>query len=155
MSWWIWPTTADVGIRVFSPTKSSLIDDIIIGMQSVVLPPNYEYEDDLVISEKQWFHPNDRDLDRLIVRILEEVLYMCEVNDQWVISSKTRISEDDIGIIFTYVNENCITRDVQIKAITRHNLEAMYLEIGESDIHTGSTPEMIGPGWYGSVVFDL
>ena len=155
MSWWIWPTTADVGIRVFSSSKSKLIDEIINGMQSVVLSPNYEYSDNFVISEIQWFHPNDRDLDRLIVRILEEVLYMCEVNDQWVISSKTRINDEDISIIFTCVIENLVHRDVQIKAVTRHNLEAMYLKNGESDIHTDAIPEMIGPGWYGSVVFDL
>ena len=70
MSWWIWPTTADVGIRVFSSSKSALFDDSIIGMQNIVfseyIPNRY---DGLVIGEIQWKHEFDRSLDRMLVRI--------------------------------------------------------------------------------------
>ena len=33
MSWWIMPTTADVGIRAFAATKESVIQEVTLGMQ--------------------------------------------------------------------------------------------------------------------------
>ena len=156
MSWWIWPTTADVGIRVFSSSESSLIDDAITGMQNIVFsdisPSRFK---GLVIGEIEWQHELDRPLDRMLVRVLEEVLYFSEVENKWVIYSKSMISDNQISIIFTYVDSNDIQRDVEIKAITRHSLEARMLANGESIAGIDGIPEMIGPGWFASIVFDL
>ena len=74
MSWWLWPTTADVGVRAFANSPSLLIDEVINGMQNIVLSnSDTTFDDNLIIGEIEWNHPNDRSLDRLIVRILEEV----------------------------------------------------------------------------------
>lgn len=156
MSWWIWPTTADVGIRVFSSSKSALIDDAIIGMQNIVFSKYIPYRyDELVIGEIQWKHQFDRSLDRMLVRILEEVIYYSEVENKWIIQSKSMISDNEISIVFTYVDSNVIQRDVEIKAITRHSLEARMISKDESIDAIEGIPEMIGPGWFASIIFDL
>jgi SHS2 domain-containing protein len=156
MSWWIWPTTADVGIRVFSSTKSSLIDEVIYGMQNVVFSDDNQYRyEECIVGEFEWNHANDRTLDRLIVRILEEVLYMSEVENKWIIGSQSLINEDQIRIVFRYIESSILTRDVEIKAVTRHSLDARELVAEESIAGIDGIPEMIGPGWFASVVFDL
>ncbi len=156
MSWWIWPTTADVGIRVFSPTKSSLIDDAIYAMQNIVFSEyNPDRFDEFVVGEYEWNHANDRSLDRMIVRVLEEVLYISEVKNKWIIGSQTLITDEHISIVFRYVDPSNLTRDVEIKAVTRHSLDARELGNNESISSIDGIPEMIGPGWFASVVFDL
>lgn len=156
MSWWLWPTTADVGVRAFANSPSLLIDEVINGMQNIVLTnSDTTFDDNLIIGEIEWNHPNDRSLDRLIVRILEEVLYISEVQNRWVIKSKTMILENNIHIVFTYVDSKKIQRDVEIKAVTRHSLEFRQINDNESIDSIDGVPEMIGPGWFASVVFDL
>ncbi len=156
MSWWIWPTTADVGIRVFSSTKSKLIDEVIYGMQNVVFSDNDpDRYGGYVVGEYEWNHANDRTLDRMIVRILEEVLYISEVENKWIIGSQTLINDDNIRIVFRYIDPSNLIRDVEIKAVTRHSLDARELDANESISSIDSVPEMIGPGWFASVVFDL
>ena len=156
MSWWLWPTTADVGIKAFSQNPSMLIDELILGMQSIVMSePETINLDQIILGEIECSFAIDRSLDRLAVRILEEVLYNSEVNNRWIISSKTMFSKDMVHVIFYYVNSNLINRDVEIKAITRHSLEFKELLNGESIPSENDIPEMIGPGWYCSVIFDL
>ena len=156
MSWWLWPTTADVGIRAFSAAPSSLVDEVILGMQNIVLSDKYHVNlEDFVIGEIEWSHPLDRSLDRLMVRILEEVLYVSEVQNRWVVKSKTMLKQDHVSIIFTYVSADEIVRDVEIKAVTRHSLEFRELMEGDSIPSIDGLPEMVGPGWYSSIIFDL
>ena len=60
MSWWLWPTTADVGIRAFSSSPSLLIDEVIHGMQNIVLSnSNTKYDDNTIIGEIEWNYPID------------------------------------------------------------------------------------------------
>ena len=65
------------------------------------------------------------------------------------------ISDNQISIVFTYVDSNVIQRDVEIKAITRHSLDARKLTNDESIQSIEGIPEMVGPGWFASIVFDL
>ena len=37
MSWWIMPTTADVGIRAFSSSINGVIREVTLGMQAILL----------------------------------------------------------------------------------------------------------------------
>ena len=37
MSWWILPTTADIGIRAFSSTAVGAITECVLGLQSIQL----------------------------------------------------------------------------------------------------------------------
>lgn len=156
MSWWLWPTTADVGIRAFSSSPSLLIDEVIHGMQNIVLSnSNTKYDDNTIIGEIEWNYPIDRSLDRLMVRILEEVLYLSEVNNKWIIKSKTMINDNVVHIVFTYVNTENVDRDVEVKAVTRHSLEFRKIHENESIASIDGLPEMLGPGWFASVIFDL
>ena len=156
MSWWLWPTTADVGIRAFSSSPSLLIDELIHGMQNIVLSDSDKiFDDNTIIGEIEWNLPVDRSLDRLAVRILEEVLYLSEVHNKWIINSKTMVLENNVHIVFTYVNANNIERDVEVKAVTRHSLEFREILEDESIDSIDGVPEMVGPGWFASIVFDL
>tara|TARA_Y100000768_G_scaffold32352_1_gene21289 strand:- start:6667 stop:7137 length:471 start_codon:yes stop_codon:yes gene_type:complete len=156
MSWWLWPTTADVGVRAFASSPSLLIDEVIHAMQNIVLSNSDSVlNDELIIGEIEWNHPVDRSMDRLIVRILEEVLYLSEVSNRWIIKSKTMILENNVHIVFTYVNSSYIERDVEVKAVTRHSLEFRQINENETIDSIDGVPEMIGPGWFSSVVFDL
>lgn len=156
MSWWLWPTTADVGIRAFSSSPSLLIDELIHGMQNIVLSDSDKiFDDNTIIGEIEWNLPVDRSLDRLAVRILEEVLYLSEVHNKWIINSKTMVFDNNVHIVFTYVNTNNIDRDVEVKAVTRHSLEFREILEDESIDSIDGVPEMVGPGWFASIVFDL
>ena len=156
MSWWLWPTTADVGLRAFSSNPSLLIDEVINGMQNIVLSKSeITYDKNSIIGDIEWNHPIDRTLDRLIVRILEEVLYISEVYNRLIINSKTMLHENHVHVVFTYIDSNTVERDVEIKAITRHSLEFREIKKDESIQSIDGVPEMIGPGWFASVVFDL
>jgi len=156
MSWWLWPTTADVGIRAFSSSPSLLIDEVIHGMQNIVLSNSHtKYDDNTIIGEIEWNYPIDRSLDRLMVRILEEVLYLSEVQNKWIIKSKTMINDNVVHIVFTYVNPDNVDRDVEVKAVTRHSLEFRKINENESIASIDGLPEMLGPGWFASVIFDL
>ena len=156
MSWWLWPTTADVGIRAFSSSPSLLIDEVIHGMQNIVLSNSHtNYDDNTIIGEIEWNYPIDRSLDRLMVRILEEVLYLSEVHNKWIIKSKTMINDNVVHIVFTYVNPDNVDRDVEVKAVTRHSLEFRKINENESIASIDGLPEMLGPGWFASVIFDL
>ena len=156
MSWWLWPTTADVGIRAFSSSPSLLIDEVIHGMQNIVLSNSHtKYDDNTIIGEIEWNYPIDRSLDRLMVRILEEVLYLSEVQNKWIIKSKTMINDNVVHIVFTYVNPDNVDRDVEVKAVTRHSLEFRQIYENESIASIDGLPEMLGPGWFASVIFDL
>ena len=35
MSWWILPTTADIGIRAFSSSPETVIMECVLGLQSI------------------------------------------------------------------------------------------------------------------------
>tara|TARA_Y100000589_G_scaffold262018_1_gene252269 strand:- start:531 stop:1001 length:471 start_codon:yes stop_codon:yes gene_type:complete len=156
MSWWLWPTTADVGIRAFSSSPSLLIDELIHGMQNIVLSDSDKiFDDNTIIGEIEWNLPVDRSLDRLAVRILEEVLYLSEVHNKWIINSKTMMLENNVHIVFTYVNTNNIERDIEVKAVTRHSLEFREILEDESIDSIDGVPEMVGPGWFSSIIFDL
>ena len=156
MSWWLWPTTADVGIRAFSSSPSLLIDEVIHGMQNIVLSNSYsKYDDNTIFGEIEWSYPIDRSLDRLMVRILEEVLYLSEVQNKWIVKSQTMMNDNIVHIVFTYVNSNNIDRDVEVKAVTRHSLEFKQINENESIASIDGLPEMLGPGWFASVILDL
>ncbi|MEC7687473.1 MAG: archease [Candidatus Thermoplasmatota archaeon] len=156
MSWWLWPTTADVGIRAFSSSPSLLIDEVIHGMQNIVLSNSHsKYDDNTIFGEIEWSYPIDRSLDRLMVRILEEVLYLSEVQNKWIVKSQTMMKDNIVHILFTYVDSNNIDRDVEVKAVTRHSLEFKQINENESIASIDGLPEMLGPGWFASVILDL
>ena len=63
--------------------------------------------------------------------------------------------ENNVHIVFTYVNTNNIERDIEVKAVTRHSLEFREILEDESIDGIDGVPEMVGPGWFSSIIFDL
>jgi hypothetical protein len=65
------------------------------------------------------------------------------------------MNDNIVHIVFTYVNSNNIDRDVEVKAVTRHSLEFKQINENESIASIDGLPEMLGPGWFASVILDL
>ena len=42
MSYWVRPTTADIGIRAFGKNANDLVKEMTIGMQSILLAENQD-----------------------------------------------------------------------------------------------------------------
>ena len=92
MSWWLWPTTADVGIRAFSSSPSLLIDEVIYGMQNIVLSNSHTKHDENTIGEFR-------------KKFLDESVINLEKNLK-KISVRLYIFDGDLVEIFTEINMN-------------------------------------------------
>ena len=77
MSWWIFPTTADVGIRSFSNSIEGIIRETTLGIQEYQLLGPIQELNSLVRHNATWAVPiTGNDMERGLVRWLEEVLYL-------------------------------------------------------------------------------
>ena len=98
MSWWIFPTTADVGIRSFSNTLEGIIRETTLGIQEYQLLVPINELNSLVRQTSAWAVPiADNDLERGLVRWLEEVLYRGYGEGQWLIDVSISVSDDYIS----------------------------------------------------------
>ncbi len=158
MSWWILPTTADIGIRAFSSNVADLIKEMTIGLQSIQLSDEQTYEiNSLNIHTGQWSIPLfNSDLERGMIRWLEEVLYLGTTEDQWLVDVSFKISDLSINAQVSWVDSNFLSREIEIKAVTMHEL--ILKELKEGEIFPGlgtDIPSFEGPGWLGQVVLDI
>jgi SHS2 domain-containing protein len=157
MSWWIMPTTADVGIRAFALTKESAIQEVTLGMQSILLSEKGEQElQGLARHTGEWGVEMANSLDNTMVAWLEEVLYQGEVEGRWLVDSQIQLTEESLNSQVSFVNADKVEREVEIKAVTRHELILFEVPSGiefpgvEPDI-----PTFEGPGWVAQVIFDI
>ena len=158
MSWWILPTTADIGIRAFSSSALEVIKEMTLGLQTIQLSddenPNFE---SLVRHTGHWSIPLVKsDVERGMVRWLEEVLYQGMTEDQWLVDATFKISNESIEAQVSWVDSNFITREIEIKAVTMHEL--ILREVEEGEIIQGvdaDIPTFEGPGWIAQVVLDI
>ena len=95
MSYWVRPTTADVGIRAFGTNQNDLLREITIGMQSILLAGNQDINS-LTRKVARWEVSHEGDSDILIVKWLDEVLYRSEVHDEFLLDCRPMIRD---GII--------------------------------------------------------
>ncbi len=151
MSSWPFGTTADIGLRSFSSTPLKVMEEAVMGMQSILMSDGGQ---ELPWHHSQWILPVD-DWDRLLVKVLEEVLYRAEIKDEWVVDISFMLKEE-LHCQVAWVEASDVEREVEIKAITRHDL--MFRELAPAEqlesIHDG-VPDIIGPGWVADVVFDI
>ena len=94
MSWWILPTTADIGIRAFSSSPSDLLREVTFGLQSIQLSEEDNDQINTIIRHSgQWSVPLcEFDLERGLVLWLEEVLFYGSIEDKWLIDASFKIS---------------------------------------------------------------
>ena len=161
MSSWLRPTTADVGLRSFAPSKARLFEETTAGMQDYLLAS--EIPSKAIHHTSVWtvhipVHDDSNGL--LLVKWLEEVLFMDEVEQKWLVDCSIKIEELkgelSLQAHVRWVNSDEIEKEVEIKAVTRQDL--MVAEVGANQTLESPWPEVPtfeGPGWYSDVVFDI
>lgn len=98
----------------------------------------------------------DNDLERGLVKFLDEVLYRGAVEDQWLVDLVVRIDSDSISAQVSWVNSESVEREIEIKAVTLHEL--VLREIKSKETVSGVEPDIPsfeGPGWMAQVVLDI
>ena len=96
------------------------------------------------------------DLERGLVRWLEEVLYHGSAEGHWLVDAEIEVEEGRIEAQVSWVNSDLVEREVEIKAVTLHEL--VLREMSEGEMVTGIEPDIPtfnGPGWMAQVIFDI
>ena len=158
MSWWILPTTADIGIRAFSTSPSDLLREVTFGLQSIQLSEEDNNQITTINCHSgRWSVPLfESDLERGLVLWLEEVLFRGSIEDKWLIDVSFKISDLAIDAYVSWVDSKLVSREIEIKAVTMHEL--MFKEMYKNEILNStevSIPAFEGPGWVAQVVLDV
>ena len=161
MSSWLRPTTADVGLRSFAASKARLFEETTSGMQDYLLAS--EIPSEAIHHTSVWtvrIPTHDDANGLLLVKWLEEVLFMDEVEQKWLVDCSIKIEEfqgeHSLQAHVRWVNSDEIEKEVEIKAVTRQDL--MVAEVAVNQILESPWPEVPtfeGPGWFSDVVFDI
>ena len=165
MSAWPKGTTADLGLHIFSQTREKIFSDSAIGMVELILCKEQPTDVNSLIRHNSSWAVNCQYLDEtdyqiLLVKWLEEVLYNLEVNQQLLVDCQVKLihAKDIIQCEshVSWINSNDVNKELEIKAITSHELIIKLLKKGEIiNPEDEDVPQFIGPGWYGSVLFDI
>ncbi|MEE2984954.1 MAG: archease [Candidatus Thermoplasmatota archaeon] len=155
MSFWIRPTTADIGIRAFGRNQNDLLREMTLGMQSILLDDDNDLNS-LTRKAARWEVMHDGDVEILVVKWLDEVLYRAEVHNEYLVDCQPMIRDGIIESQVSFVSKDDVNYEIEIKAVTTHEFAFRYV----SDTETVSSeweeiPSFNGPGWIGDVVFDI
>lgn len=165
MSAWTRPTTADIGLRVFSSSLNNLFCETTTGMQQLLMTEQTKRNlNSNIRHSSQWNvfmkKNGSADYEILLIKWLEEVLYRNEVHDEFLCEMHMIIEEDDEYLTckaqVDWVESNQIEKGVEIKAVTSHELVVEQLKQGEElSSKWEEVPMFVGPGWYCDIVFDI
>ena len=161
LSSWPRPTTADVGLRSFAPSLSRLFEETALGMQSYLLAQPIHKES--IHHSSVWtvqIPHHDDEMGLLLVKWLEEILFMDEVEEKWLVESSVKIEQDEQLFILEaqvlWISSNDVEKEVEIKAVTRQDLAVVEVGHGETIQSPWiEVPTFEGPGWYSDIVFDI
>jgi SHS2 domain-containing protein len=164
VSAWIFPTTADAGMRVYAPDFPTLLIDAALGVQSYLMAPTAaKLHQQLPRHTGEWrvrslHSPHEHAM--LFLAWLDEVLYKNEVHQQWLTDAHVRVEATPEGLEavaqVSWIMANDLEREIEIKALTTHEMRVAELQTGEtlSGGHE-DVPDFVGPGWYANIVFDI
>ncbi len=164
MSAWLWPTTADIGMRVFAKDFPSLLAEAALGVQAYLMSEaGAKLVNTHVRHTGEWrirSEHNPKDVHFLYLAWLDEVLYRAEVHGQWYIDGIVKVKQDEDGWMavahVSWVQSDLIEREIEIKAVTTHNLAVKEVNKGEVvPSQWEDVPDFEGPGWFADVVFDI
>jgi SHS2 domain-containing protein len=166
MSAWPRPTTADIGLRAFASKPSRLFTETTIGMQEILLSESARTTINSHIRHaSQWqitapYDGHTKQWDLLLVQWLEEVLYRAEVKQQWLVDCLISVVWESEEVILSaqvsWIPSEDIEREVEIKAVTSHELQFTELLNDEHALSQWEqVPDFQGPGWFCDVVFDI
>ena len=164
MSAWLWPTTADIGMRVFAKDFPSLLTEAANGIQMYLMSEeSARTMNQHVRRSGEWrvrsqHNPHDRHF--LYLAWLDEILYRAEVKNQWYVDAMVRIENAAEGLVavaqVSWVEAESIEREIEVKAVTTHQLIVEEVAAGrEVSSEWEDVPSFEGPGWYADVVFDI
>jgi len=155
LSYWVRPTTADIGIRAFGKNANDLLKEMTVGMQSILLASNQDLNS-ITRKTARWEVSHEGDVEILVVKWLDEVLYRCEVNDEFLLECQPMIKDGMIEAQVSFVSKEDVEFEIEIKAVTTHEFAFRKVEREETITSDwDSVPSFDGPGWYGDVVFDI
>ena len=155
LSYWVRPTTADVGIRAFGQNQNDLLMEMTRGMQSILLVENQDLNA-LTRKAARWEVSHEGDLEIMVVKWLDEVLYRSEVHDEFLLECQPIIKDGLIEAQVSFVPKEEVELEIEIKAVTTH--EFAFCQVDEGEVISSDWPDIPsfeGPGWYGDVVFDI
>ena len=165
MSAWPKGTTADLGLHVFSQTREKIFSESAVGMIDLIICKEQLTDiNSLVRHSSSWVvncqYIDDTDYQILLVIWLEEVLYNLEVNQQLLVDCQVKLIQFEEVIQceshVSWVNSNDVNKELEIKAITSHELVLKLLNKDEIIApEDDDVPQFVGPGWYSSVLFDI
>ena len=155
MSFWIRPTTADIGIRAFGRNQNDLLREMTLGMQSILLDDDNDLNS-LTRKAARWEIMHDGDVEILVVKWLDEVLYRAEVHNEYLVDCQPMIRDGIIESQVSFVSKDDVNYEIEIKAVTTHEFAFRYVSDGETvSSEWEEIPSFNGPGWIGDVVFDI
>ena len=158
MSWWILPTTADIGLRAFSTDAAGAMAEAALGLQEVQASEGSLADlSKLFVSREEWeVEVPNGDLERGLVRWLEEVLYRGSAEGQWLVDASIRIVDGIIRAKVSWIDSKNVDLAIEVKAITLHELVLREVTLGEVVAGVESEiPSFEGPGWMAQVIFDV
>ena len=157
MSWWIMPTTADIGFRVFSDSPTGILRESALALQGIQLSDRgMEYLDGHIRHVAEWSIPfGSSDIERTLVWWLEEVLFFSYVEDKWLVESEFSLDEDYLRAQVLWVDSRDVELEIEVKAVTLHDLVVRQVAMGEVVDGVEGVPSFEGPGWMAQVVLDI
>lgn len=162
MSHWIWPTTADLGLRAMAPTKERVFAEAglgLLGAMDVTGAPTSRlmHGEWNVVLEAAGGRVDD---DVLLLAWLDEVLYQAQTQGRWMLSAEIQLTRDTdhagVHAMVTYVAADKLERGVEVKAVSSHGL--MLSSLAEGEVLPGrgeGMPALQGPAWYADVLLDV
>ena len=112
MSYWVRPTTADIGIRAFGRNANDLLKEMTIGMQSILLAGDQDLNS-ITRKTARWEVSHDGDIEILVVKWLDEVLYRCEVHDEFLLECQPMIKDGLIEAQVSFVSKDEIDFEIE------------------------------------------
>lgn len=164
MSAWLWPTTADIGMRVFANNFASLLTEAAHGVQTYLISEKSARTLNAHVRHTgEWRVRSEHrpdDVHFLYLAWLDEIVYRAEVKEQWYVDGHVKIEHNEDGMTAvvqaSWIDANVVEREIEIKAVTTHDL--VVREVMEGEVvgsQWAEVPEFTGPGWYADVVFDI
>ena len=157
MSWWVMPPTEDLGFRAFSDSPNGILRESALALQGIQLSDRgLEYLDGHIRHVAEWSIPfGSADIERTLVRWLEEVLYNSYVEDKWLVESELSLDEKYLRAQVLWVESRDVELEIEVKAVTLHDLVVREVGLGEIVDGVEGVPSFEGPGWMAQVVLDI
>ena len=127
MSYWVRPTTADVGIRAFGKNQNDLLREMTLGMQSILLAGSQDVNS---IQRKvaRWEISHEGDFDIMIVKWLDEVIYRAEVHEEFLLECQPMIRNGIIEAQVSYVSKDEVELEVVSAATPCKTISASFTD---------------------------